>query len=223
MALEIDITGAAQGAAAGTAISPGMGTLIGGGLGLLGSMFSGASSAKSARDQMDFQERMSSTAHQREVSDLRAAGLNPILSASRGGASTPAGAGYNVPNVGEAAVSGALAAERLQAEIAQMQASTKKMHQEEKTNFADEMLRNQQRISEIWRSRTLEHEASILANEAKGAAVEGDIDETGYGRGLRYIDRAMRAITGGASAYSNVRRPQQREPLQQPGLRFPRR
>lgn len=47
---------------------------------------------RSADQQMAFQEHMSSSAHQREISDLKAAGLNPVLSALSSGASTPSGA-----------------------------------------------------------------------------------------------------------------------------------
>jgi len=56
-----------------------------------------AASAEQAAMNRDFQERLSNSAYQRQVADMSAAGLNPMLAYMKGGgASSPAG---NVANV----------------------------------------------------------------------------------------------------------------------------
>jgi len=82
----------------GAALIGAAGSLAGGLIGSAGQSSANEANREIAREQMEFQERMSNTAHQREVKDLREAGLNPILAAGGTGASAPSGASIAMQN-----------------------------------------------------------------------------------------------------------------------------
>ena len=157
-----------------------------------------------AREQMAFQERMSSTAYQRAVKDMRAAGLNPMLAFERGGASSPGGAQPQiVPELG-AVASSAMAVKEFSERIANMREqrrnlqmdTTLKLHQSQVANsqrhHVDQQMLGQQILNVL---------GELDIATAKNIA---DVSRTPFGKMMEYMRRIpgvgafLPAITRGA-------------------------
>lgn len=106
------------------------GALISGAASAFGAWQQNRANRRNAREQMDFQSKHSNTSYQRQIADLKAAGINPMLAANLGGASTPGGASSVAQNELEGASNSARGYSRTKAEVDNLRATNSNLAQQ---------------------------------------------------------------------------------------------
>lgn len=151
-----------------------------------------------------WQEYMSNTAHQREVNDLREAGLNPILSANKGGASTPSPGAAVMENALGAGVNSAMDGLRLSQ---QMKATDSQVALNQAQGIAAAaQATNLNASAKNTELNTIKQQAEMPAikKEAEVRAIQADYDKKNATTDA-FLKRLTPAVQAGASAIGAAR------------------
>ncbi len=167
----------------------------------LGQRSANKANIKLAREQMAFQERMSSTAVQRSMADIRKAGINPILAAGMS-ASSPGGAAPTVKSETEAAASSAKGGALLTSELKSMAGARELMYNQSlaarnaalNSAASTQNLERDQVIKEL-QARVITLQLPALMNSAR-------VEATRFGKGGAFIDRMRQMVLGGRGFFS---------------------
>lgn len=160
---------------------------IAGGASLLGGMMSNKANAKQAEIDREWQRENAQNAHQYQVADMRAAGLNPILSAT-GGSGARASGGSTLgtqSDVISPAVSSAREASRVSQELDNMKANEKLTKSQDSLTAQQEKTSKEQQHNYFQDTDMKAHQSGLL--QAQTA--------TEMARNLTELEKAKTEVT----------------------------
>jgi hypothetical protein len=176
-------------------------SIIGAGIGaassLIGTSMQNAASAQQAANQMRFQNEMRATQYQTAVADLKAAGLNPMLAYTQGGAGTPAGAAAPVANVLGPAGNSAKEAALAVAQYANMRNTNTLLEEQAEKTRADRYLSLDQ--AALARANTARETAQLPGYGKFGELRDSQIAQL---RSSSALQAAQTTYTGAQTGYT---------------------
>ncbi len=167
--------------------------------GLIGTGIQIAAAKKENKRQRKWMERMSNTAYQRGMADMRLAGLNPILAYQKGGASTPqAGGGGMQSSTGSGSIAGIMQTvqniKNTKAQTKQLTAQELLTHQLIDTEESKQALMRDQGSSARAVAANQAANAAISAQEIERAKKGGERHKGKFGTAIGYLGDTTSAI-----------------------------
>lgn len=176
--------------------------LLSGGLDLLGGVMSNNANSSEASANRAFQADQTGTAYQRAVADLKAAGLNPMLAYTQGGASSGGGAQATMQNAVGSAVHTGLSAKMNNAQVENLKSQNDAIKAQTLQSLTQSDLNRASTVAAAASARLSNASAGKVATDTLLSAASvpaarnaASAESSWMGRNLYpHFDRAMKSV-----------------------------